>query len=43
MNKQKHRIDKKVLRQDHYFSTRLHYADKRIKEIYCSMVNTTYN
>ena len=34
---------KKVLRQDHYFSTRLPYANKRIREIWTNMVNTTYN
>ena len=42
-NKQKHRIDKEVLRQDHYFSTRLPYASKKIREIYYSMLNTVYN
>ena len=29
INKQKHQIDKKVLRQDHDFSTRLNYAKKK--------------
>ena len=43
INKQKHQIDKKVLRQDHDFSTRLNYAIKKIREIYMNMVNTTYN
>ena len=43
INKQKHQIDKKVLRQDHYFSTRLPYANKKIREIWMNMVNTTYN
>ena len=43
INKQKHQIDKKVLRQDHDFSTRLNYANKKIREIYINMVNTTYN
>ena len=43
LNKQKHQIDKIVLRQDHYFSTRLPYADKKIREICSSMINTTYN
>ena len=42
-NKQKHQIDKKVLRQDHDFSTRLNYANKKIREIYINMVNTNYN
>ena len=43
INKQKHEIDKKVRRQDHDFSTRLNYANKKIREIYINMVNTTYN
>ena len=43
INKQKHQIDKNVLRQVHDFSTRLNYADKKMTEIYSSMVNTTYN
>ena len=43
INKQKHQIDKKVLRQDHYFSTRLNYANKKIRDIWMNMVNTTYN
>ena len=43
INKQKHQIDKKVLRQDHDFSTRLNYANKKIREIYINMVNNTYN
>ena len=43
INKQKHQIDKKVLRQDHDFSTRLNYANKKIREIWMNMVNTTYN
>ena len=43
INKQKHQIDKKVLRQDRDFSTRLNYANKKIREIYINMVNTTYN
>ena len=43
INKQKHQIDKKVLRQDRDFSTRLNYAIKKIREIYINMVNTTYN
>ena len=40
INKQKHQIDNKVRRQDHYFSTRLIYA-KRIREIWMTTVNTT--
>ena len=43
INKQKHQIDKKVLRQSHDFSTRLNYANKQIRDIYINMVNTTYN
>ena len=43
INKQKHPIDKKVLRQHHDFSTRLNYANKEIREIWMNMVNTTYN
>ena len=42
INKQKHQIDKKVLRQDHDFSSRLNYANKTLREIYINMVNTTY-
>ena len=36
-------MDKKVLRQDRDFSARLNYANKKIREIYIDMVNTTYN
>ena len=43
ISKQKHQIDKKVLRHDHDFSTRLNYANKKIREIYINMANTTYN
>ena len=42
-NKQRHEIDKNIRRQDHDFSTRLNYANKKIREIYINMVNTTYN
>ena len=42
-NQQKHQIDKEVLRQDHYFSTRLPYPNKKIREILLSMVNTKHN
>ena len=41
--KHKHQIDMKVLRQDHYFSNRLPYADKKIRDIWMNMVNTNYN
>ena len=37
------RLIKKVRRQDQYFSTRLPYANKNIREIYYSIANTTYN
>ena len=40
INKQKHQNDKQVRRQDHDFSTRLPYANKKIREIYISMANT---
>ena len=43
INKQKHQIDKKVLRQDRDFSTRLNYANKKIRDIWMNMVNTNYN
>ena len=43
IDKQKHQIDKKVLRQSHDFSSRLNYANKKIIEIYINMVNTKYN
>ena len=32
INKQNHQIDKKNLRQDHYFSTRLNYANEKKTE-----------
>ena len=43
INKQKHQTDKKVLRQDRDFTTRLNYANKNIKEIYYAMAITNYN
>ena len=43
INKQKHQIEKKVLRQTHDFSNRLNYANKQIRNIYINMVNTKYN
>ena len=43
INKQKHQIDKKVLRQSHDFSTRINYSVKKIREIWMNMVNTMYN
>ena len=42
-NKQKHEIDKNVLRQDRDFSARLNYANRKRREIYINMVNTTFN
>ena len=41
--KQKQQIDKKVLRQDRDFSTRLNYANKKIREIWTNGVNTKNN
>ena len=43
INKQRHQIDKKVLRQNHDFSTRLNYANNKIREKWMNMINTTYN
>ena len=43
INKEKHHIDKNILRQDRDFSTRLNYAKKKIRELFISMVNTNYN
>ena len=43
INKQKHQIDKKVLRQERDFSSRFNYANKKIREIWMNMVNTNYN
>ena len=43
INKQKHQIDKNVLRQDRDFSTRINYANKKIREMFINMVNTNYN
>ena len=43
INKQRHQIDRKVLRQDRDFSARLNYDNKKIKEKFINMVNTTYN
>ena len=40
INKQQHQIDKKNRRQDQYFSTRLPYANKNIREIFISLANT---
>ena len=43
INKQKHQINKNILRQDRDFSTRLNYPNTKIREIYINMVNTIYN
>ena len=43
INKQRHQIDKKILRQERDFSTRLNYANKKIREIWMNMINTNYN
>ena len=43
INKQKHQIDEKVLRQVMDFSNRLIHANTKIREIFINMVNTTYN
>ena len=37
------RLIKKVLRQDHDFSSRVNYANKKIREIWMNLVNTKYN
>ena len=42
-NKQKHQIDKKVLRQDRDFSTRLNYANKKVRKIFSNMVKIKFN
>ena len=40
INKHKHQIDKKVLRQDRDFSTRLNFANKKMKKIWINLLNT---
>ena len=42
-NNHKHQIDMKVLRQEHYFPTRLTYANEKTREKYYSMSNTFVN
>ena len=42
-NKQRHQIDRNARRQDRDYSTRLNFANTKIREIYTIMVNTTYN
>ena len=34
---------KKILRKDRDFSTRLNYANRKIREIWMNFINTTYN
>ena len=36
-------MDKKILRQDHDFSTSLNYANKKIRDIWMNLVNIYYN
>ena len=43
INQQKRQINKNVLRQDRDFSTRLNYANEKIRDIGMNMVNTNYN
>ena len=43
INKQKHQINKKFLRKERDISNRLNYANKKIREIWMNLVNTTYN
>ena len=43
INKQKHQIDKNVLRQERDFSTRLNYANKKIREVWMNLVNNKDN
>ena len=39
INKQKHQINKKILKKDQDFSSRLNYAKNKIREIYISIAN----
>ena len=43
INKQRHQKDKKVLRQERDFSTRLNYVNKKIRDFWMNMVKSTYN
>ena len=43
VNNQKHQFDKKVFRQNHYFSSTLPYANQKMREIFYSTVHTTFN
>ena len=40
---QKHQADKKIRRQNRDFSTRINYANKKLRKIWTNLVNTTYN
>ena len=40
INKQKQQIDKKSRRQNHIFSTRIPYAEGKIREIHFAIINT---
>ena len=42
INKQKHQIGGKVLRQERDIPTRLNFANKKIREIFINMVITNY-
>ena len=42
INNQIHQIDKNLRRQEHDFSSRLNYANKKIRETYINMVNANY-
>ena len=43
INKHRHQIIEKVLRQYRDFSARLNYANKKIRENFIKMVNTKHN
>ena len=42
-NQQTETDRKKIFRRDHDFSTRLNYVNKKIREIWMNLVNTTDN
>ena len=42
LNKQKHQIHKKKFGQDRYLSTRVPFANKKVREIFYSLVNGKY-
>ena len=43
INKQKHQINKNIVRKDRDLSTRLNYGNKKIRDIWMNMVNTIYD